>query len=646
MRWLIRFIGLLVIVVAVAVGSLLLLPGDRIAKIAADQISKATGRAVTMSGETKVSFYPVLGVSTGRVEVANAEWSDGGPMLQAESLKIGVEPVALFGGDVRITGLEAVKPQILLEKAADGRVNWEIGVEGVAPSGQSDGVAPARSRVLALTLDRALITNARLTYADHAAGQTTVMDGMDFDLRWPDYDGLATFEAVLRPAGAAVEISGSLDRVGAFIDGAVTAITATVSAPGGTVSFAGNAGAQPQAGGTFKANLKDTARFLSALGIGGVEVPPGLGKAISAEAALTLTKDMRLSLRDATLTLDKNRLTGAADIFLGGQKPKLNAQLNTGALDFSALAGDSSGGGGDTGSGWSKSPIDASPLALADAEVALVADSINLGDLKLGKTRTLMTLSRSRAVFELREMRAYDGTVTGQFVMNNRSGLSVGGKLAMREINLETFLADAIDVTRFSARADGVLQFLGVGQSMHAIMNSLSGSGSAKTGRGVISGIDLDRLMRSGVATGGTTVFDTLSASFTMDKGNLRNDDLLLRLPLARAEGKGRVGLGARDINYLITPVLLEGESTKGLAIPVRIRGPWSNPKIIPDLEKAIDLNFREEKEKLKEKAREKVNRVVEKELGVTVEDGQSLEDALQDKLEEKAAKELFKLFE
>ena len=665
MRWVIRLVALVVVLAVVAMGSLLLLPGDRIARIAADQITSATGRQVTMTGDTTISFYPVLGVSTGAVTVANADWSKAGPMLTAESLKIGVEPIALFGGDIRITGLEAVKPEILLERAADGRVNWEIGVDGVAASGQAPEGQAARSERLSLTLDRALITKAALSYVDHATDERFDLRDMGLDLRWPDYDGAATFEASATFAGQPVNVAGQLEKVGNFIDGGVSDVRAKVTASGGAVSFAGRAGAQPQVGGRLTADLDNTAAFLAAFGVSGVDIPQGLGRALSLSGDLTLTPDLRLSLRDTTLGLDENRLTGAADIHLGGAKPRVNAQLAADALDFSALAAASGGGaksGGTGGAtvaadGWSTTPIDASALALADAEVALVADSVDLGDFKLGKTRSLIRLDRSRAVFELRELRAYSGLITGQFVMNNRSGLSVGGQMTAAEIDLKSFLSDAVDISRFATKGDAKISFLGVGQSLHAIMNSLEGDGSIKTGRGVIAGLDLDRLMRSGDFGDGTTVFDSLSASFTMQQGNVFNSDLLLSLPLARARGEGRIGLGARDIDYLFTPTLLEGENRKGLAIPVRVRGPWSNPKITPDLEKALDLNLEAEKEKLEQKVREErkkleaqaeeeVNKAIEKELGVTVDEGQSLEDAVKKKLEDEAAKGLLKLFE
>lgn len=654
MRWLIRLFMIVLAAAVLGIAAVFFLPGERIAGIAADQLSRMTGREVTMSGETTISFYPVLGVSTGAVTVANADWAGEAPMFQAESLKIGVEPQALFGGDIRITGLEAVGPQINLRRAKDGRVNWELNVEGVAPSGQGEGggAAPAQSKRLSLTLDRALIENASLVYVDEVDGTTVRQSGVDFDLRWPDYEGAADFELTLRPGGEVVEISGALERVGHFIDGGVSDVQAQISTKAGTASFDGRAGSTPEVAGKLTADLESTSEFMVLIGQGPMDIPQGLGRAVTLETDLTF-KDDRLSLRNAALGLDQNRFDGAADVDLSEDTPRLNVQLNAGALDLrglSAGSSESAGSGGgqssSTDAGWSKAPINASGLAAVNGEFALVADSIDLGDFKLGKVRTLATLDRSRLVFGLREVRAYDGLITGQFVMNNRSGLSVGGDMIATGINLQTFLSDAMDISRFEASADGEVDFLGVGESVHAIMNSLSGGGAFKTARGVISGFDLDRLMRSGSGTGGTTVFDTLSATFTMEDGNLFNDDLTLKLPQASAAGEGRVGLGARDIDYLFTPRLLDGGSRDGLAIPVKIRGPWANPKITPDLEAAIDLNFEEEKKELERQARDEVEREVEKQLGIERQEGQSLEDAAKDALEDELERGLLKLFD
>lgn len=660
MKLVLKLLGGVLVALVIALGALFFLPGERIARIAADRISAMTGREVTMQGDTSISFYPVLGISTGRTTIANADWATGGPMLSAESLKVGVDPVALIRGEVRITGLEVAGPSIVIERAKDGRGNWEIGVDGVASSGQEAAAsgAAARSRPLALTLDRARISDASVLYVDHASGARQQMTGMDLDLRWPSYAGEGTIKAVLRPAGQDVRVSGRIATLGPFLEGEVSPVDLTVSTDGGSVAIEGRASTAPQLGGQLDAGIADTGRVLAALGLPGATPPEGLGRAIEATAQFDLTEDLRLSLRDLKLGLGGNDLTGAADVTFGDPRPRVTAQLKTGALDLSSLTagqggnaagrGEGGGDGGDTG--WSTAPIDAGALGLVDADVSLSAESIDLGRFTFGAARIRLTIDRARAVARLEELQGYGGRLTGQVVANNRSGLSVGGDLTARGIDMERLLTDAADITRFATTGTASLDFLGVGQSVDTIMHSLSGNLSLATGQGVISGFDLDRLMRTGDGSGGTTVFDELTASFAIKDGNMRGDDLKMSMPLATATGEGRIGLGARDIDYLFTPVLLQGESRRGLAIPVRIRGPWADPKIRPDLDKAIDLNFKDEREKLEKKARDKVDRevdkFVEKELGITREEGQSVEDAIKDDVKKRAAEELLKLFE
>ncbi|HCE72418.1 MAG TPA: AsmA family protein, partial [Ruegeria sp.] len=135
MRWIVRIGITLVLAAVVMIGALLLLPGDRLARLAIEQIRKQTGREVTVAGEVKLSFWPVLGVETGPVTVANADWASAAPMLQAQGLAIGVAAPALLGGEVRITRILAQDPVLRLE-TAKGRVNWEF-----SPTGASGGAA-------------------------------------------------------------------------------------------------------------------------------------------------------------------------------------------------------------------------------------------------------------------------------------------------------------------------------------------------------------------------------------------------------------------------------------------------------------------------------------------------------------------------
>ena len=637
MKWLLRILGVLILIVLVFVVGLLMLPGDRIAQVAVDQLRAQTGREVVLKGDTTISFYPVLGVSTGALEVANADWSKSGSFMVADGLKVGVDLVSLIGGEVKITGLEAVNPELLLEKASDGRANWEIGVDGVAPSGQPSGAGNA----LALSLDRALISGGRLRYLDHQAGTEFRVDDLSVDLTWPEYRGGATFNISARPQGASrLTIKGDVADLAALIEGELTEGSIKADADGGNVSFDGHLSMPAQLAGALKVNLSNTAAFLASFGVSGVDLPQGLGRKVSAAADLALTRQKQLSLRDLRLTLDQNTLNGDVDVDLAQAVPQVTAKLSAGTLDFSG-GSEAAGSGGAGAEGWSKSEIDASGLGLFNGQMSLAAAGLRVAGLSFGATSVSATVENSRAVVALNQMSGYSGMVTGQVVANNRNGLSVGGAVNASGVELQTLLTDLAGISRFTGQADANVDLLGAGNSVHAIMNSLSGKGAISTGRGTIKGIDLDSLMRQGLATGGTTVFDSLTATFNVDKGILYNEDLLLKLPVISATGEGRVGLGARDIDYLFTPKTGGAEVEGGIVIPVRISGPWSDPKIRPDMEKAIDLNLKEEKEAAKKKVEDKVK----EKLGLEPDAEKSLEDSAKEKLEGEVLKGLEKLF-
>jgi AsmA protein len=647
MKWIRRLIGLIVLIVIVAGVSLLFLPADRIARIAADQIRNATGRDVTISGDVSLSIWPVLGASVGNIEIGNATWSEQGPMLTAQNAAIGVDAAALLSGEIRITNIAATSPTIRLEQRKDGRASWQFTDASGAATIETQTSPDAAPRPF--SIGKMNITDATLIY-DAEGADLVQYQGVDLALDWPERAGAADIRATLRPAGMTVNVNATIGAFAGFITGQVQPVTLTLNAGKGTVSLNGRASTAGEVAGKLALDLPDTSAFLQALGVGAADLPQGLGRSIDMTSDITLTKDRRLSLRSLVANLGGNTLTGAADISLN-DTPDVNAQLNAGALDLTGVTGSGEGGSGggtssEVASGWSKDSIDASGLAAFNGEIALTADSVDLGSFKLGATRALLTNDNSRAVFDLRQVDAYEGTVTGQFVMNNRSGLSVGGKLFANAISMQPLLGDALDVTRLTGGANAELNFLASGNSVHAIMNSLSGSGAIAIGKGTIQGIDLDRLMRSGATGSGTTVFDSLGATFDMNAGNIRNDDLLLSLASYQARGKGRIGLGQQDMDYTFTPIALNANEGNGIAIPVRITGPWSDLRIIPDIEAAIDLNLGAKKEELKDAAEDKLKAAVQEKLGVKAEDGQSLEDAAKTKAKEKIAKELLKIFE
>ncbi|MEO9897444.1 MAG: AsmA family protein [Paracoccaceae bacterium] len=648
MKWILRIVGALLLLIVVAVGALFFLPADRIAKVATDQMRNVTGRDVSISGDVSMTLWPVLGVSAGELEVGNAEWSAQGPMLTAEKAAIGINAAALLRGEIQITHIEAVAPTIRLEQKADGRASWQF-TDATGEATIETETSPSKE-AQAFSLNKLTVTDATFVY-DAEGSDLVSYSGVDFTLDWPERLGTADIRAKLSPTGADVVLEASIEQFAGFITGQVQPIDVTLSAGGGRATLNGRASTAGDVAGRLTLNLPSTDAFFRALDLPAPGLPKGLGAAVEAETNLTLTTDRKLALRDLSANLGGNVLNGAADISLNGI-PQINVQLDGGDLDLSVLSassgtsGGSSGQAAPAGSGWPKDRIDASGLAAFNGDIAFTAKAIDLGTLKLGATRALLRNDRSRMVFELREVNAYDGVVTGEFVLNNRSGLSVGGKLKGAGISVQGLLNDAAGLNRLTGSANLDLSFLGVGENVDTIMRSLSGQGAFRLGEGTIEGLDLNRLMSKGDGSGGTTIFDSLTASYTMQNGDMLNEDLLLALRSFEARGAGRIGIGAQDIDYLFTPIALKLNEGKGLAIPIRIRGPWSDPSILPDLGAAIDLNLEAEKDRIREEAKDKVKAKVAEKLGV--QDGAvgNLEDAAKDKVKDELKKGLGSLFD
>ena len=627
MKWIWRSLSFFAVLIVVALGGLFLLPKDRLGTIVADQLTSQLGRPVSL-GAVTVSLWPVLGVDARDVRIANADWAGGQPLFSARRAAFGVDPVDALRGRLTFRSVEAQAPVIRLQQHADGQANWQMG--GGAPGDTEAGELPI------ITLDRFDITGGTLSL--ETPDQSLTLQEADVTLRWPDRAGPARLTAQVKPFDAPIAIDATISRPRTLLAGGAVPIELALSTPGGDIRFTGPAGIAPEAQGRLTLDLADTTAAATALGQTGLSLPAGLGQQLTGTVDVTYTRDARLALRNGTLSSGANTVTVAADVTLTGT-PFVNAQLQADALDLAGL----SSGDNAPNDGWSTTRIEASALGSFDGTIALLTDALTLGPLEFTTTRALLAVDTSRAVFDLRQLSGYDGTLTGEFVLNNRSGLSVGGDLAFGGIALQPLLTDALGIKRFSGPADGRLQFLGSGQSIAAIMASLSGEGLLRAGPGVISGLDLDQILAGGAQTG-TTIFDQATSSFTIAKGVLRNDDLLLQLPRIKASGEGRIDLGQRSLDYLITPFSTEARGGQGLAVPVRVKGPWSGPQITIDAAEALNQNFTREREALETEARDRVNTAIEERLGVTVDKGQSVEDALQQKLQDEAKKGLLNL--
>ena len=643
MRLLFRIFVALVITLVVVLGGLLLLPGDKLAELVSDQLEAQTGRKLTVSGEVALSVWPVMGVKAHGVSLSNADWAGDQPMLTAETLSVGISGPDLLNGDVKIKSIRAEAPHLNLSTNANGQGNWQLpAVSDASPSGSAGADSAAGGAGSTLNIETLMLSGASVSYAAHGEAVVEVQN-IDLALKWPEPNGTVDLVMTLQSSEGAVKIIGEIGTFAEFLDGQVASVGATVTMGDEIARFDGRAGVSGEAAGRLTVKSGDTARVLSAAGLDDVSLPRGLGQSVTAGGDLTYTPDGRLTLRDLNLDLGANVLKGAVDLTLG-EVPYVTAKLQAQDLDLTGVAATSGSTGGDSSetAGWSTAPIDASALASLEGSVELTVASLNTGSVKLGASKLILSIDNARAVLKFLPASVFGGSVQGQVVANNRNGLSVGGKLTYSGIRLEQALGQLADYDRLNGEALGELQFLGIGNTQDAIMRSLSGKGWLEIGKGFFTGFDLEGLMRSGSGNGGSTVFDNLSASYTLKDGNLNNQDLLISLKGVRADGAGRIGLGAQDLDYLFTPTATAANGGRGLSLPLRITGPWADPKIRPDLSEVLEAEI----DGIEEQATDQLRQKLSEELNVEIAPEQDLEEAIKDGLEQRAKDSLLRLLQ
>lgn len=661
MRWLLRVAGSLLLLAVLAVAALFLVPTERIANLAAGEFRQMTGRELRFDGSVRPTVWPHFGVSTGQVQLANADWSESGPMLVAEGLEIAVDIGALFGGAVRVTGITLRAPRLVLERAADGRVNWRLGpAEATPEAATKGGGAPAPARPAPpLAIDQAVIENGTVLFLDHAADRRVEVTALALDARVPDWQGAATLAASGRIDGREFSAEAGITGIGALIEGKVVPLTLAAALAGAEIAFEGRAGLAPVAAeGRLEAALPDPAPVLALAGVT-ADLPEGLGRrSLSVAGDVTLTPEGSAHLRGGTIGLDGNRLTGDVDLVPGEARPRLTARLAAEDLDLTPPGGGGGSGGGGGGAasaagGWSEAPIDARGLGAVDATIALAAESLTVGPLALGRTRLNATVDAARAVIDLTEVAAYGGRVSGQVILNGRKGFSTRLNLALEGLALEPLMSALAGYDRLTGTGDLRFNVLASGTTLAALMRSLEGEGDLALRQGEVRGLDLEGMIRTldagYVGEGAKTVFDRITGRFSVAGGVLSNDDLAIAAPLVTAEGRGTVDIGGKQIDYRLTPLSLGGRPLDpDVQVPVLIRGPWAAPSVRLDLETLARRKLEAEAQELEAKAREELARKAQEELGLEVQEGESLEDlarrAAQEALEREAARALERL--
>ncbi len=264
MKWILRILLLLiVIVVGGGLGAFFFTPSSVIAGQAAKAVREATGREFVIEGEIERTLYPVLGVKTGPIRLANADWAEDPVMISAKEATFSVKTFSLFGDQVEVQEVRLVDPVINLEVDENGRRSWDFptgaeprdfGPEGDDGRGGSRGPGARGDgdQAPGIALIAGDIENGTLTYTNRQDGQVLKAEQINLKTALPAPDATLTADGSAVINGETATLTLALDSPAALRKGEKTLANLKAAAPGVSLAFDG--AIQPPAGGAPKAD--------------------------------------------------------------------------------------------------------------------------------------------------------------------------------------------------------------------------------------------------------------------------------------------------------------------------------------------------------------------------------------------------------
>jgi AsmA protein len=549
-----KIAGLAVAAVTVAVVVLLItgVPSGFLTSAIQDRVERETGFRLTIAGSTKIGLWPALNVTLNDVTLQDPKDPDGSSSKRVTlgSVQADMTLASAWSGHPQITELVITRPTLYIP----------LRRERVPSPPASPAASSSEADANGLAIDHVTITDGTI---------------VSFNLR--DH-----VEHRLEGINADVAIGG--DRK----------IKVTGSARGSEHPVKFEIKATAPTPPLQRQSIPVELTF---------DAPDLLQAPLSARAEVRFNGPI-VMINGVSGALGDGAFNGWASVDLSS-KPLVKLDLDFQRLNVAASTdrGTSLSAGPQV---WSNATIDLNGLNYVDAQLRISAAALNIGQAYFAPVSidTALVSGMMRATFA--NLGAYGGQASGQLLIDVSGGNPVytltSDLVGVRALPL---LRSAADFDKLDGKMQAKMALRSTGNSQRAVMSNLGGTVFAVFQDGAIKGLNVAQMIRS--LTSGTlsgwqegkeqsTDLAQLSASFRVDKGQATTSDLNLIGPLVKMTGAGTIDLAAKALAFRVEPKLVlttEGQGRTsdpvGLGIPVRIDGPWAEPRIYPDMAGILD---------------------------------------------------------
>ncbi|MEQ9171779.1 MAG: AsmA family protein [Rhodospirillales bacterium] len=308
----------------------------------ADQVEKVTGRKVIIGGPVSVQVLPRPRLHVADVHLANIGGSKDARMASLESLEVRIAAMALLGGKVRVETVKLVRPTVLLERLADGRVNWDFSRRSAAKdSGGSPQGAPAETPAPAggagpgIAVDNFTVEGGTIVYRDLQKGREEAVTGIDARISAASLNGPVESDGALTLAGHRLAYSLNVAEI---VQGRTIPLVfnlklgsdTVIRIDGGVV----NVPEKPRLRAKITGSGPNVAEAIAATG-GPADLPVNLAKPFSVMGNLEASADGG-RVEDLEIKLDTMEFRVSADIATG-DKTMASLSVKSGWVDLDAL---------------------------------------------------------------------------------------------------------------------------------------------------------------------------------------------------------------------------------------------------------------------------------------------------------------------
>jgi AsmA protein len=568
-------------------------PGFAIAELQ-DYVTRKTGRTLVVNGDARLEFFPRLGVRLDNVFLSNPQGMDGN-FAHAANARLPLQLADLFRRKLKIREITLIHPifNILIDR--EGRSNWVDDGKGAQGGvAKSDTVAnPKEPLVLR-------VENASANFLDERSGQAFSLEDATANITIGDETELDVFgTAMLNGQLARIEAHvKSMRRVGG--DG--SPLDLTVTSPALTVNFTGRLSTAEKLNlaGAIDATSSDLRLLAKWLGS---EIKGNTGlKNFSLAGALD-SKGVVFSLAKASIALDGMVANGDVALDLTKKRPRISATLSTDLFTLDPYLRSSETSTANQGSGqddWNTTRLSFSGLTGIDGNLSLSAFKVKWSDAEFGPAELSGTLKEGRLETDIQDTPLYGGKASARITLDG--GLEspvLQLVLDARDIRGERFFEEFARVDWLAGNTGLKVSLSATGNNQQEMLSTLKGNFEIAVSDGEITGlniVDMISKVRSAVSDGwgkgleNLTSFDGAAASFLIEDGVARSEDVKVESSAFQVSGSGEVDLLRRALDFKFDPALVTGSGqTTRLPIQVVVKGPWHGPKIYPNLEGILD---------------------------------------------------------